>query len=49
MNTPFEVRGASIGPRGPAPALGADTDSILAELGLSTAEVAELAANGVLG
>ena len=49
LNTPFEVRGASIGPRGPAPALGADTESILAELGLSTVEVAELAANGVLG
>ena len=35
-------------PRG-APALGADTDSVLAEIGVSSAEIAELRAAGVIG
>ena len=35
-------------PRG-APALGADTDAVLAEIGVSNAEIAELRAAGVIG
>ena len=35
--------------RGPAPAHGAHTDSVLGELGLGAAEIEELRADGVVG
>ena len=49
LNTPFEIAGADIGPRGPAPKTGEHTAAVLQELGLSDAELAELAAGGALG
>jgi crotonobetainyl-CoA:carnitine CoA-transferase CaiB-like acyl-CoA transferase len=49
LDTPFKVYGADIGVRGPAPAAGAQTFDVLAEAGLTEAEVAEFAAAGVFG
>ena len=49
LNTPFEIAGADVGPRGPAPATGEHTLEVLQELGLSEEELAQLAADGVLG
>jgi crotonobetainyl-CoA:carnitine CoA-transferase CaiB-like acyl-CoA transferase len=49
MSAPFRVRGADIQVRGPAPLPGSDTQQVLLEYGFSTDEIAELAANGVLG
>ena len=46
---PMKVRGADIGPRGPAPELGQHTREVLTELGLSEAEVDAAAADGVVG
>ena len=39
---PAKFDGAGVAARGPAPALGADTEAVLAELGLSEAEIADL-------
>ncbi len=49
MNTPFQIAGAEIGVRGPAPAAGEHTAAVVREAGLSDDEIAELAANGVFG
>ena len=49
LNTPFEIAGADVGPRGPAPKTGQHTHEVLSELGLSDDELAELAASGALG
>ena len=46
---PLKVRGADIGPRGPAPELGQHTREVLGELGLSDAEVDAAVADGVVG
>jgi crotonobetainyl-CoA:carnitine CoA-transferase CaiB-like acyl-CoA transferase len=45
----MRIVGADIHPRGPAPALGADTAAVLAEIGYDDEEVAALAAAGVVG
>ncbi len=49
LNTPFDIAGADIGPRGPAPKIGQHTHEVLHELGLSDEALAELAAAGALG
>ena len=49
LSTPFQIRGADVGPRGPAPAVGEHTQEVLEEYGLSAEEMAELASNGVFG
>ena len=46
---PMKLRGADIGPRGPAPELGQHTREVLRELGLSDAEVDAAVADGVVG
>lgn len=46
---PMRFHTAEVGPRGPSPALGADTASVLAAAGFSAAEIADLAARGVVG
>ena len=49
LNTPFEIAGADIAPRGPAPKTGQHTHEVLREFGLTDDELAELAASGALG
>ena len=49
LAAPFKIRGADIRARGAAPAVGAHTHAVLAEYGFSEPEVAELAAQRVLG
>jgi crotonobetainyl-CoA:carnitine CoA-transferase CaiB-like acyl-CoA transferase len=49
VGTPFSIAGADIGPRGAAPTAGAHTFEILSELGVSDEEMAQLAADGVIG
>ncbi|MBM3140807.1 MAG: CoA transferase [Chloroflexi bacterium] len=49
LATPFQIRGAEIGPRGPAPAIGEHTHDVLRELGLGDHEIATLAEHGVFG
>ncbi len=46
---PMFIRGADVGPRGPAPELGEHTTDILVAAGLSTDEVSQLIADGVVG
>ena len=46
---PMRISGADIRPRGPAPALGADTAAVLAEIGYSADETSALSASGVVG
>jgi crotonobetainyl-CoA:carnitine CoA-transferase CaiB-like acyl-CoA transferase len=46
---PFHFHGADIGPKGPAPALGAHNDEVLATLGLSGDDLAGLRERGVIG
>ncbi len=47
--TPFRIYGADIGPRSAAPTAGAHTFDVLAELDLGDEEIAQLAADGVIG
>ena len=47
--SPIRIQGADIGPKGPAPHLGADTDDVLAEAGYSPEEIAELRSAGSVG
>ncbi len=49
LAAPIRIEGADIAPRGPAPGIGADTDQILDELGLSSEELVELRAAGAFG
>ncbi len=49
LATPFRVSGAEAEVRGPAPAPGAHTSEVLAEIGFGDDEVARLAASGVFG
>ena len=49
LNTPFEIAGADVGPRGPAPATGQHTHEVLSEIGLTDGEIAALAERGALG
>ena len=49
VSTPFRIYGADVGPRGPAPAAGAHTFEVLAELNIGDEEIAQLAADGVIG
>jgi crotonobetainyl-CoA:carnitine CoA-transferase CaiB-like acyl-CoA transferase len=46
---PIRIEGADIAPRGTAPDLGADTDAVLAELGVSADRIAELRSAGAIG
>ena len=49
LSAPFAIRDADIRVRGRAPDPGEHTSEILAETGLEDTEIADLAANGVLG
>ena len=49
LNTPFDIEGAEIGPRGRAPQTGEHTHEVLREAGFTDEEIAELAASGALG
>ncbi len=49
MNTPFRIRGADIGVRGPAPAPGEHTMEVLKERGFADEDIAVFAADGVFG
>ena len=49
IGTPFRIRGADIGPRAAAPAAGAHTFDVLAELEIGDEEIARLATEGVIG
>jgi crotonobetainyl-CoA:carnitine CoA-transferase CaiB-like acyl-CoA transferase len=46
---PFRFHTATVGPRGPAPALGADTSAVLAAAGYSRSEIRDLLAAGAIG
>lgn len=46
---PMRLRGADIGPRGPAPELGEHTREVLTELGLSAADIDAAVTDGVVG
>jgi crotonobetainyl-CoA:carnitine CoA-transferase CaiB-like acyl-CoA transferase len=47
--TPVEFAGTPVGPAGPAPAIGQDTDAVLAGLGVDPEEIVRLRDEGVLG
>jgi len=49
LEAPFTMSDSEVSVRGPAPGIGDDTDEVLAELGISGAEVAALRAAGVVG
>ncbi len=49
LAVPISIEGADIGPQGVAPELGADTDAVLAELGLSSEDVGALREAGTIG
>lgn len=49
LNTPFDISGTDIGPRGPAPRTGEHTQEVLLEFGFSDEEIAILAAEGAFG
>ncbi|MEM9654092.1 MAG: CoA transferase [Actinomycetota bacterium] len=49
LAVPIAIEGADIGPRWTAPTLGADTDAVLTELGLSSTEIATLREQGSIG
>ena len=46
---PFDIRGADIEVRGPAPALGEHTREVLEQVGISPERIEDLVARGVLG
>jgi len=46
---PFKIRGAAIGPQGPAPELGAHTAEVLGDAGVTAAELDDLRSRGVIG
>lgn len=45
---PFKIAGSRIAPQGPAPVVGSATAAVLSQLGVSTAELDELEADGVV-
>ena len=49
LGTPFQIRDAQLGPRGPAPEPGEQTSEVLRELGMDEQELARLAESGVFG
>jgi crotonobetainyl-CoA:carnitine CoA-transferase CaiB-like acyl-CoA transferase len=49
VGAPMRISGADIRPRGPAPFLGADTTTVLSELGYNVDDIAALAQAGVVG
>ena len=49
LGTPFQIRSARIGPRGPAPRPGEQTREVLLEAGLEEGELTRLAESGVFG
>lgn len=49
LATPFQIDGADITVRGPAPEIGQHTYEVLAEIGVDSDEIADLAAGGVFG
>ena len=49
LAAPFTVRGAEIGVRGPAPAIGEHTFGVLEEIGVGDDEIARYASEGVFG
>ena len=49
LGTPFHIRSAELGPRGPAPAIGQHTLEVLREFGIADDERARLAELGVFG
>lgn len=49
LGTPFEIRGADVGPRGPAPGIGQHTYEVLQEFGVPEGEITGLAEQGVFG
>ena len=49
VRTPFEIRGADLRPRGPAPELGRHTEEVLLELGLDWDQIAALRQQGAFG
>jgi crotonobetainyl-CoA:carnitine CoA-transferase CaiB-like acyl-CoA transferase len=49
LASPIRIVGSSIGPERGAPTLGADTDAVLAELGMTPDDVAALRADGSIG
>jgi len=48
ISAPFNIRGADVEVRGPAPALGQHTREVFRELGLSDERLDDLVARGVL-
>ena len=48
VGTPFHIRDADVGVRGPAPDAGQHTREVFAEAGLSPADIDSLLARGVL-
>jgi crotonobetainyl-CoA:carnitine CoA-transferase CaiB-like acyl-CoA transferase len=48
VSSPLRFHTADVGPRHPAPELGADTRRVLGETGYSEAEIDELAAQGAI-
>lgn len=49
LDTPFKIRNADIGVRGPSPAIGEHTFEVLEETGLDSDMIADYAAKGVFG
>ena len=49
VRTPFEIRGANTRPRGPAPELGQQTETVLLEVGFDWEQIAELRVQGAFG
>ena len=49
LGAPLRLDHVALDPRGASPELGADTDAVLAELGLDRATIDDLRARGVIG